>query len=75
MTDKAMGAYSDPNSMPPMGQAVPLGLQHVLAMFASNVTSKQPPKQSNTMSCLRLLANLHLKATSCRFDLDSTRSL
>jgi len=24
--------------MPPMGQAVPLGLQHVLAMFASNVT-------------------------------------
>lgn len=38
MTDKAMGAYSDPNSMPPIGQAVPLGLQHVLAMFASNVT-------------------------------------
>ena len=38
MTNKAMGAYSDPNSMPPMGQAVPLGLQHVLAMFASNVT-------------------------------------
>lgn len=38
MTDKAMGVYSDPNSMPPMGQAVPLGLQHVLAMFASNVT-------------------------------------
>ena len=38
MTDKAMGAYSDPNSMPPMSQAVPLGLQHVLAMFASNVT-------------------------------------
>jgi len=38
MTDKAMGAYSDPNSMPPMGQALPLGLQHVLAMFASNVT-------------------------------------
>ena len=33
-----MGAYSDPNSMPPMGQAVPLGLQHVLAMFASSVT-------------------------------------
>ena len=33
-----MGAYSDPNSMPPMGQAAPLGLQHVLAMFASNVT-------------------------------------
>jgi len=38
MTDNAMGAYSDPNSMPPMGEAIPLGLQHVLAMFASNVT-------------------------------------
>lgn len=33
-----MGSYSDPNITPPMGQAVPLGLQHVLAMFASNVT-------------------------------------
>jgi len=31
-------AYSDPNETPPLGQAVPLGLQHVLAMFASNVT-------------------------------------
>ena len=30
--------YSDPNATPPMGQAIPLGLQHVLAMFASNVT-------------------------------------
>ena len=29
--------YSDPNNTPPIGQAVPLGLQHVLAMFASNV--------------------------------------
>ncbi|ANT59870.1 uracil permease [Salipiger sp. CCB-MM3] len=29
---------SDPNYMPPLGKAVPLGLQHVLAMFASNVT-------------------------------------
>ena len=28
----------DPNVTPPLGQAVPLGLQHVLAMFASNVT-------------------------------------
>jgi NCS2 family nucleobase:cation symporter-2 len=28
----------DPNYMPPMGQAVPLGIQHVLAMFVSNVT-------------------------------------
>ena len=33
-----VGAYSDPNTTPPLGQAVPLGLQHVLAMFASNVT-------------------------------------
>ena len=38
MTDNAMGSYSDPNVTPPMGQAAPLGLQHVLAMFASNVT-------------------------------------
>ncbi|KIN74775.1 uracil-xanthine permease family protein [Sulfitobacter guttiformis] len=30
--------YADPNEMPPLAQAVPLGLQHVLAMFASNVT-------------------------------------
>ena len=28
----------DPNFMPPIGQAVPLGIQHVLAMFVSNVT-------------------------------------
>jgi len=32
------GAYSDPDTTPPLGQAIPLGLQHVLAMFASNVT-------------------------------------
>ena len=38
MTDNAMGSYSDPNITPPMGQAAPLGLQHVLARFASNVT-------------------------------------
>ncbi|MGB5865872.1 MAG: nucleobase:cation symporter-2 family protein [Sulfitobacter sp.] len=30
--------YADPDEMPPLAQAVPLGLQHVLAMFASNVT-------------------------------------
>jgi len=30
--------YADPNETPPFAQAVPLGLQHVLAMFASNVT-------------------------------------
>ncbi len=28
----------DPNYTPPLAQAVPLGIQHVLAMFASNVT-------------------------------------
>jgi len=38
MTDISKGAYSDPNITPPMGQAIPLGIQHVLAMFASNVT-------------------------------------
>ncbi|MDU8927741.1 nucleobase:cation symporter-2 family protein [Alisedimentitalea sp. MJ-SS2] len=38
MTDTTAGAYRDPNITPPLGQAVPLGLQHVLAMFASNVT-------------------------------------
>lgn len=30
--------YSDPDETPPLSQAVPLGFQHVLAMFASNVT-------------------------------------
>jgi len=38
MTDMSDGYYSDPNDTPPLVQAVPLGLQHVLAMFASNVT-------------------------------------
>ena len=28
----------DPNYMPPLSQAVPLGIQHILAMFVSNVT-------------------------------------
>jgi len=28
----------DPNYMPPLAQAIPLGIQHVLAMFVSNVT-------------------------------------
>ena len=32
------GTYSDPNVTPPLAQAIPLGLQHVLAMFVSNVT-------------------------------------
>ena len=38
MTSTSNNGYSDPNIMPPLGQALPLGLQHVLAMFASNVT-------------------------------------
>ncbi|MBT7361699.1 MAG: purine permease, partial [Rhodospirillaceae bacterium] len=28
----------DPNYMPPIAKAIPLGIQHVLAMFISNVT-------------------------------------
>ncbi|MBK20057.1 MAG: uracil permease [Rhodospirillaceae bacterium] len=28
----------DPDYQPPLGQAIPLGIQHVLAMFAGNVT-------------------------------------
>lgn len=35
---QSSGLYSDPNTTPPLTQAIPLGLQHVLAMFASNVT-------------------------------------
>lgn len=34
----ATANYSDPSITPPMGEAIPLGIQHVLAMFASNVT-------------------------------------
>jgi xanthine permease len=30
--------YRDPSATPPMAEAIPLGIQHVLAMFASNVT-------------------------------------
>ncbi len=32
------GVYDDPDETPPLAQAVPLGLRHVLAMFVSNVT-------------------------------------
>lgn len=32
------GRLRDPDYTPPLAQAVPLGIQHVLAMFASNVT-------------------------------------
>ncbi len=38
MSDATNGKYADPNITPPLHQAIPLGLQHVLAMFASNVT-------------------------------------
>ncbi|WP_299609048.1 uracil-xanthine permease family protein [uncultured Tateyamaria sp.] len=38
MTDMTSGTFSDPDITPPLHQAVPLGVQHVLAMFASNVT-------------------------------------
>ena len=38
MSNVTSDQYSDPNVMPPIHKAVPLGLQHVLAMFASNVT-------------------------------------
>ncbi len=41
MTNATIGTpeqLRDPDYMPALGKAVPLGLQHVLAMFASNVT-------------------------------------
>ena len=38
MTDSSNGLFADPDATPPLAQAIPLGLQHVLAMFASNVT-------------------------------------
>ncbi|MFN3971443.1 MAG: uracil-xanthine permease family protein [Gemmobacter sp.] len=41
MADTALGTPAqmrDPDFMPPLMQAVPLGIQHVLAMFVSNVT-------------------------------------
>ena len=41
MTDTSIGTpeqLRDPNYTPPMAKAVPLGIQHVLAMFVSNVT-------------------------------------
>ncbi|MGH1412005.1 MAG: uracil-xanthine permease family protein [Pelagimonas sp.] len=40
-TGNALGTpeqLADPNYTPPLAQAVPLGIQHVLAMFVSNVT-------------------------------------
>ncbi len=41
MTDASIGTpeqLRDPNYTPPLGKAIPLGIQHVLAMFVSNVT-------------------------------------
>jgi NCS2 family nucleobase:cation symporter-2 len=41
MTDNTLGSAAqlrDPNYTPPLAKAVPLGIQHVLAMFVSNVT-------------------------------------
>ncbi len=41
MSNSSLGTpqqLRDPNYTPPLGQAIPLGIQHVLAMFASNVT-------------------------------------
>lgn len=33
-----LARLKDPDYMPPLSQALPLGIQHVLAMFVSNVT-------------------------------------
>lgn len=41
MTNSSIGTpeqLRDPNYTPPLAQAIPLGIQHVLAMFVSNVT-------------------------------------
>ena len=41
MSDNSIGTPAqlrDPNYMPPLYKAIPLGVQHVLAMFVSNVT-------------------------------------
>ena len=41
MADNSIGTpeqLRDPNYTPPLAQAIPLGIQHVLAMFVSNIT-------------------------------------
>ncbi|WP_138466856.1 uracil-xanthine permease family protein [Poseidonocella sp. HB161398] len=41
MSDESIGTEAqlrDPNYMPPIAKAIPLGIQHVLSMFVSNVT-------------------------------------
>lgn len=37
-TSASRSVYYDVNEFPPLWEAIPLGIQHVLAMFASNVT-------------------------------------
>jgi xanthine permease len=41
MTDSSIGTpeqLRDPNYTPPLAKAIPLGIQHILAMFVSNIT-------------------------------------
>ncbi|RTR05602.1 uracil-xanthine permease family protein [Halomonas nitroreducens] len=38
VTSPKVRSTHDVNAMPPLGRAIPLGLQHVLAMFVGNVT-------------------------------------
>ncbi|MGL1930631.1 MAG: purine permease [Desulfotalea sp.] len=38
MTKLTKEQLQDPNYMPPLHQAIPLGIQHILAMFISNIT-------------------------------------
>lgn len=38
MTDKLQDQLSNPDYTPPLKEAIPLGVQHVLAMFAGNIT-------------------------------------
>ena len=41
MSDNSLGTPAqlrDPDYTPPLGKAIPLGIQHILAMFVSNVT-------------------------------------
>lgn len=41
MSERSLGSAAqlrDPNYFPPVAQAIPLGIQHVLAMFVANVT-------------------------------------
>ncbi|TDR51859.1 NCS2 family nucleobase:cation symporter-2 [Halomonas ventosae] len=37
-TERRVRSTQDVDTMPPLGRAIPLGIQHVLAMFVSNVT-------------------------------------